>query len=68
MLTIDVRFSEAGTGRGVGRWRTYSEAEDETEALWRCRNLVPKAQVRIRDGRETLIGPCLVEELPSRGH
>ncbi len=59
---IDARFSTVD-GKGVGRWRLYYRAEDLREAQWASRHLVPKAQVRVRDGKQVVFGPCRAEDL-----
>ncbi len=61
-MTVQARFTDT-TGKGVGRWRKYYDAEDLREALWSVRNLVPKANVRVMDGRTVIYGPCLAEEM-----
>ncbi len=65
MLTVQARFSTV-EGKGVGRWRNYYRAEDLREARWCARNLVPKAQLRVMDGRTVVVAPCRVEEFLSR--
>lgn len=62
MLKLDVRFADT-RGNGVGRWRMYFEGEDLAEVAWAGRHLVPKCQVRVRDGREVVYGPCRAEKL-----
>ncbi len=63
MLTVEARLSTVD-GRGVGRWRVYyRQCEDLRDASWFARDLVPKCQVRVRDGRDVVFGPCRAEVL-----
>jgi hypothetical protein len=51
-------------GKGIGWWRNYfTDCEDLRDASWFARDLVPKCQVRVKDGREVVFGPCRAEEL-----
>lgn len=61
MLTIQARFTDT-TGKGVGRWRNYYKAEDMREALWCITHLVPKCQIRVKNGKDVVLGPCRAEE------
>ena len=68
MLSLDARFTDARTGLGFGRWRTYySPAEDLAEALNAAQSLVPKAEIRVRVRKrgpvEIVYGPKRVEEI-----
>jgi len=64
MLTVQARFSTTD-GKGTGRWRKYYEAEDIREARWAVRHLVPRAQIRVMQGREVVVSPRLAEEFES---
>lgn len=57
MLSVDARFMSTA-GKGVGRWRTYYRAEDLRDAQWAARHLVDGCQIRVRDGRTVVVGPC----------
>lgn len=68
-LQVDARLLTTEgrpAGGGVGRWRMYFDAEDMDDAAFAARHLVPKCQVRIREGRRVIFGPCLAEELTAR--
>lgn len=62
MLSVDARLTTV-EGKGVGRWRLYYTAEDFCEAVRASRNLVPSCQVRVREGRRVVFGPCLAKAL-----
>ncbi len=59
---VDARLATV-EGKGVGRWRFYYSGETLKEAIWAARHLVPKAQVRVRLGREVVLGPMRAEQL-----
>jgi hypothetical protein len=61
MLALEARLATVD-GKGVGRWRLYYRAEDMRDARWYARDLVPKCQVRVRDGRTVVAGPRRAEE------
>jgi hypothetical protein len=53
----------AGTGQGVGRWRRYGfDAEDWRDVRYILDSLVPKAQIKVTERKEIVLGPMLAEE------
>ncbi len=60
MITVQARPSTV-TGKGVGRWRKYYEADDMREVHFVIRHLVPTAQMRVLDGRNVIVAPCRVD-------
>jgi hypothetical protein len=62
MLTVHARLSTVA-GKGVGRWFKMYEAEDEADARWRIRHLVPSAQVKVMRGREIVLGPGRADDI-----
>lgn len=60
-MKVQARFTDT-RGNGVGRWRNYFDAEDLHDVRFAVRHLVPKAQIRVMDGRVVVIPPQRVEE------
>lgn len=60
-MKVQARFTTT-TGKGIGQWRNYYDAEDLKEAKWAASHLVSKAQIRVMDGKTVVAGPMLAEE------
>lgn len=60
MLTVQARLSTVD-GKGVGRWRKYYEADDLRDARRAATSLIPKALVRVMDGKTVVVPSRRVE-------